>query len=30
MNRYPFHTDGLVSVPPTINRRTNKMMREHV
>jgi len=30
MNRYPFHADGLVSVPPTINRRTNRLMREHV
>lgn len=30
MNRYPFHTDGLVPVPPTMNRRTNKLMREHV
>jgi hypothetical protein len=30
MNRYPFHADGLVPSAPTINRRTNKLMREHV
>lgn len=30
MNRYPFHTDGLVPIPPAANRRTNRLMREHV
>ena len=30
MNRYPFHTDGLVPSVPTTNRRTNRLMREHV
>lgn len=30
MNRYPFHADGLVPIPPAANRRTNRLMREHV
>lgn len=30
MNRYPFHADGLVPFPPAANRRTNRLMREHV
>lgn len=30
MNRYPFHADGLVPSVPTTNRRTNRLMREHV
>lgn len=30
MNRYPFHTDGLVPTPHTVNRRENRLMREHV
>lgn len=30
MNRYPFHTNGLTTTPPAINRRINKAMRELV